>query len=107
MAGAPVELTPRLIVTVSCWSWRSSSERSFSTMRRTSSLSLRMSIMIGFSERGPLQVPGHGGELACAGVGDEVVVLEADAADAGQIDAGLDGDDHAGLERGRGDHVRE
>jgi Xaa-Pro aminopeptidase len=36
---------PRLMVTVSSWSLRSSSERSFSTMRRTSSLSFRMSIM--------------------------------------------------------------
>ena len=39
-----------------------------------------------------------------AAVGDEEVVFDADAAEAGDVDAGLDGDDVAGLENGRGVH---
>src|SRR5262249_41438294 len=40
------------------------------------------------------------GELAAATGLDDHVVLDADAAPAGQVDAGLDGDDHALLEHG-------
>jgi hypothetical protein len=35
-----------------------------------------------------------------AGGGDEDIIFDADAADAGEVDAGLDGDDHAGFEGG-------
>src|SRR5436190_483566 len=83
-AGGP---PPRLIVTVSSWSLRSSSEGSFSTMSRTSSLSLRISIMraVQSSQSGPVDVLGQGAEVLSAVVADDVQVFDAHAALAGQV----------------------
>src|ERR1043165_5525521 len=93
---------PRLIVTVSCWSFMYSSDRSFSTIRRTSSLSLRISIMSEVQsgrglERRPREVLGKRAQVFGTVLRDEEVIFDPNSADAGQINPGLDRDDIAGL----------